>query len=153
MSKTATSLCALAACAALAAIPVAHAQAPAPTYNIPPPPAMAAPPPAMSYTPVPAEPAAPQAGVTVLPPSALPAVPMGDEGNAAAIAANNRESAWYDHLVETNPSFRHYRMRKECGPITDPQLHAGCIASFQQYEPTMYGSSFPPARYGIGAGE
>jgi hypothetical protein len=37
-------------------------------------------------------------------------------------------------------------MRKECGPIGDPQLHAQCIASFGQNEPAMYGSSIPPGR-------
>ncbi len=26
-------------------------------------------------------------------------------------------------------------MRKECGPITDPQLHQGCLDSFAQYSP------------------
>jgi hypothetical protein len=36
----------------------------------------------------------------------------------------------YDRLVATDPAFRTERMRKECGPITDPQLHASCIASF-----------------------
>jgi hypothetical protein len=39
----------------------------------------------------------------------------------------------YTRLVETDPAFRTYRMRKECGPITDPQLHAQCVASFNQY--------------------
>jgi hypothetical protein len=38
----------------------------------------------------------------------------------------------YTRLVETNPAFRANRMRKECGPITDPQLHAQCVASFSQ---------------------
>jgi hypothetical protein len=45
------------------------------------------------------------------------------------------ESQRYDRLVETSPAFRAARMRKECGPITDPQLHASCIASFAQEEP------------------
>jgi len=36
-------------------------------------------------------------------------------------------------------------MRKECGRINDPQLHDQCMASFDQYEPTMVGSSIPPA--------
>jgi hypothetical protein len=39
----------------------------------------------------------------------------------------------YTRLVETDPAFRAERMRKECGPITDPQLHAQCIASFNKY--------------------
>jgi len=43
-------------------------------------------------------------------------------------------------------------MRKECGPIGDPDLNAQCLASFDQYEPTMYGSSIPPARIQRGGG-
>jgi hypothetical protein len=46
------------------------------------------------------------------------------------------ESAHYDRLLETNPGFRQARMRKECGPVTDPQLHADCLASFNQDEPS-----------------
>jgi hypothetical protein len=42
----------------------------------------------------------------------------------------------YDQLVETNSAFRQARMRQECDPITDPQLHANCIASFGQMEPS-----------------
>ena len=45
------------------------------------------------------------------------------------------ESAHYDRLLETNQGFRQARMRKECGPVTDPQLHADCLASFGQDEP------------------
>ena len=30
------------------------------------------------------------------------------------------ESAQYDRLLETNPAFRDSRIRRECGPITDP---------------------------------
>jgi hypothetical protein len=37
-------------------------------------------------------------------------------------------------------------MRRECGPITDPQLRSDCLASFNQYEP-MVGSSMAPRRY------
>jgi hypothetical protein len=47
----------------------------------------------------------------------------------------------YDRLVETNRSFREARVRQECGPITDPQLHANCIASFRQDEPMQPGRS------------
>jgi hypothetical protein len=28
-----------------------------------------------------------------------------------------------------------YRMRKECGPIRDPELRASCVGSFSAYEP------------------
>jgi hypothetical protein len=54
-------------------------------------------------------------------------------------------SEHYDRLLESNRGFRHARMRKECGPVTDPQLHQQCLDSFAQYEPagaaTGYGSS------------
>jgi hypothetical protein len=50
--------------------------------------------------------------------------------------ANVAASRHYDYLLETNLSFRHYRMRKECGPIRgDMGLHGDCLASFDQYEP------------------
>jgi hypothetical protein len=37
------------------------------------------------------------------------------------------------------------RMRKECGPITDPQLREDCIRSFEMYEP-LVASTAPPQR-------
>ncbi len=43
---------------------------------------------------------------------------------------NRVNSRNYNRLVETNPAFRAYRMRKECAPVTDPQLHQECIQSF-----------------------
>ena len=45
------------------------------------------------------------------------------------------DSQRYDRLLQTSRSFREARMRRECGPITDPQLHASCLASFNQNEP------------------
>ena len=72
-----------------------------------------------------------------------PQASRGDFGDWSA-RRNNIESARYDQLRQTNWSFRQARMRKECGPIRDPQLHASCLASFDQYEP-MYGSSRAPA--------
>jgi hypothetical protein len=50
---------------------------------------------------------------------------------------NVAESAQYDRLLERSSAFRHTRMRKECGPIADPQLRQNCFASFAQYEPSM----------------
>ena len=47
------------------------------------------------------------------------------------------QSARYDRLLETNRAFRQARMRRECGPITDPQLHEQCLASFSQDEPMV----------------
>jgi hypothetical protein len=48
---------------------------------------------------------------------------------------NVHRSQHYDHLVSTNGSFRASRMRKECGPIGDPELRASCVGSFNAYEP------------------
>ena len=61
------------------------------------------------------------------------------------------ESQQYDRLIETNRGFREGRMRKECGPITDSELHQQCLASFQQDTPYM-GSSAPhrPSRSDYG---
>ena len=73
-----------------------------------------------------------------------PQANRGDFGSSAQ--RNNIESAQYDRLLQTNGAFRAARMRKECGPIGDPQLHAQCVASFGQNEPAMYGSSMPPTR-------
>jgi hypothetical protein len=56
------------------------------------------------------------------------------------------ESQHYERLLQSSRGFREARMRKECGPVTDPQLHAQCIASFAQDEPYV-GSSMPPRPY------
>jgi len=51
-------------------------------------------------------------------------------------AANVAASQRYDQLLETNLSFRHDHMRKECGPIRgDVSLHGSCLTSFDQFEP------------------
>jgi hypothetical protein len=52
--------------------------------------------------------------------------------NPEAIA-NVRASKQYSAVIRSNPAFRQKRMQIECGPITDPQLHASCIASFSAY--------------------
>lgn len=57
------------------------------------------------------------------------------------------QSHHYTRMLETSAAFRHARMRKECGPITDPQLHENCIASFNRSAPEMYGSSMAPHHY------
>jgi hypothetical protein len=56
------------------------------------------------------------------------------------------QSEHYDRLLETNRGFRQARMRKECGPITDPELRQQCFASFRQDEPYT-GSSSPRRSY------
>jgi hypothetical protein len=44
--------------------------------------------------------------------------------------ANVRQSQQYEQVLHSNPAFRAKRMQEECGPITDPELHANCVASF-----------------------
>jgi hypothetical protein len=63
--------------------------------------------------------------------SAQPAAPM--PTNNPAAAANVKESEQYSALLRSNPGFRRQRERIECGPITDAQLRASCIASFEAY--------------------
>lgn len=74
-----------------------------------------------------------------------PRASRGDFGDWSA-RRNNIESARYDRLLQTNMGFRQARMRKECGPINDRQLRSQCLASFDQYEPVMTGSSTAPRR-------
>ena len=45
-------------------------------------------------------------------------------------AANVKQSQTYEQVLQSNPSFRNKRMQQECGPVTDPELHASCVASF-----------------------
>ena len=94
--------------------------------------------------PYPTYPAAPSAAGT----SDTDVVTNGPQGSPPpdwSARRNVIESEHYDRLLETNPGFRQARVRKECGPITDPQLHQQCLDSFAQYEPagaaTGYGSS------------
>jgi hypothetical protein len=77
---------------------------------------------------------------------------IGDSG-AWSPRRNVIESHHYTRLLETSSAFRHARMIKECGPITDPQLHANCVASFNQYSPPMYGSSTAPSGYRSESGQ
>ncbi|HEX4185626.1 MAG TPA: hypothetical protein VHY78_07175 [Stellaceae bacterium] len=59
----------------------------------------------------------------------MPPMPTHDP----AAKANVRESEQYTAALRSNPAFRRKREQIECGPITDPQLHANCIASFEAY--------------------
>ena len=45
-------------------------------------------------------------------------------------AANVHQSQTYEQVLHGNHSFRAKRMQEECGPVTDPELHASCVASF-----------------------
>lgn len=80
--------------------------------------------------------------------------PQPNQSSAAQSASARRnviESHQYDREVETNRAFRQARMRKECGPITDPELRQSCLASFNQEEPQM-GSSTSSRGHGSGSG-
>jgi hypothetical protein len=59
----------------------------------------------------------------------------GDVSPSWAARQNVIQSQHYERLLETNRGFRQARMRKECGPITDPELRQSCLASFHQDEP------------------
>ena len=67
--------------------------------------------------------------------TALAALPADAATSRATAQQNVIQSERYDRLLETNRSFRQARMRRECGPITDPQLRQSCLDSFAQYEP------------------
>jgi hypothetical protein len=69
-----------------------------------------------------------------------PQTNAGDMSPSWSARRNVIESQHYDRLLESNRGFRQARMRKECGPITDPDLRQQCLSSFHQDEPFM-GSS------------
>jgi hypothetical protein len=75
-----------------------------------------------------------------------PQTDSGDVSPSWSARQNVIESQRYERLLQNNAGFRQARMQKECGPITDPQLHADCLASFNQGEPNV-GSSTPPRSY------
>ena len=86
--------------------------------------------------------------------TALAALPANAGTSSSAARQNVIQSERYEWLLETNGSFRQARIRKECGPITDPQLHQSCLDSFAQYEPaatratsTKKVASSKPARH------
>lgn len=77
--------------------------------------------------------------------------PQGSPPNRSA-RQNVMQSERYDRLLESSRAFRQARMRRECGPISDAQLHQQCLDSFAQYEPagasaTGSGSSTSPRHY------
>ena len=152
--KSATRLVFAAGClTAIATLPAAHAQmggGPAPgsywppgAYGYPPPGAYGGygPPPG-AYGPPPGA-YAPQNQYVAPPPSAGragtqlitngPQTNPGDVSPSWSAQRNVVESESYESLLKGNPAFRQARMRKECGPITDPQLHRQCLDSFAQH--------------------
>jgi hypothetical protein len=80
-----------------------------------------------------------------------PQTSPGDTSGSWSARQNVIQSERYDRLLETNRGFREARMRRECGPITDQELHQQCLASFQQDTPFM-GSSSPRNNYRSGSG-
>ena len=54
-----------------------------------------------------------------------------DGPGAWSTRQNVRDSQRYEAMVHSNSGYRAGRVKKECGPINDPQLHASCVASFQ----------------------
>ena len=107
--NTAVTFATAAVCLAMAAAPVAHAQAQRHTVTV----------------------------------KHAPIVNPGDVSESRSAQQNVLESKQYEQLLRTNPGFRQARMKKECGPITDPQLHESCVAGFEQYA----GSSTSPHHY------
>ena len=60
-------------------------------------------------------------------------MPQADPGDYPANWSpqqNVIDSHRYEQLVRTNPAFRAARIRKECGPVTDPDLLQQCVATF-----------------------
>src|SRR6516165_8564034 len=62
-----------------------------------------------------------------------PQTNSGDVSPSWSVQRNVVESQRYDRLLSGSPAFREARMRKECGPITDRQLHQQCLDSFTRY--------------------
>jgi hypothetical protein len=58
------------------------------------------------------------------------AAPASGQTPDAGAAANVRQSGQYERAVHSNSSFRAKRIKQECGPINDPQLHQQCVDSF-----------------------
>jgi hypothetical protein len=80
-----------------------------------------------------------------------PIVSKGDVSPSWTARQNVIDSKRYDQLLKTNRAFREARMRKECGPITDPELRQSCLASFDEKTPYI-GSSTPPRHARSSAG-
>ena len=101
-----------------------------------PPPAPYGPPPG-AYGPAPGS-YAPQSQY-VPPPAGPQVITNGPQTNPGDVSPswspqrNVAESEHYDRLLKENPAFRQARIRKECGPIADPQLHQQCLDSFARY--------------------
>ena len=59
---------------------------------------------------------------------------------------NVRASRQYESALCANPAFRAKRIAQECGPISDPQLHQSCLASFEcGGPPKRHSNKAPPS--------
>ena len=54
-----------------------------------------------------------------------------DSSPSSSKRQNVRGSQRYEAVVRSNSGYRASRVKKECGPINDPQLHASCVARFK----------------------
>ena len=61
---------------------------------------------------------------------ALPGAALAQSRPSESAEQNVRASRQYESLVCTNAAFRAKRIAQECGPVSDPELHRGCVASF-----------------------
>jgi hypothetical protein len=57
---------------------------------------------------------------------------QGDVSDSRSARQNVIESKQYEQALRTNAAFRQARVRRECGPITDPELHKSCLPSFDR---------------------
>jgi hypothetical protein len=55
----------------------------------------------------------------------------GDSSGTWSKQQNVHDSQRYEAVMHSNSGYRASRVKKECGPIDDPQLHASCVASFE----------------------
>jgi hypothetical protein len=60
----------------------------------------------------------------------MPHFEPGDAPANWSARQNVVESNRYERLTHTNPAFRAARIRKECGPITEPGLYEQCVGTF-----------------------
>ena len=58
---------------------------------------------------------------------------------------NVRASQQYESLLCSNPGFRAKRIAQECGPVSDPQLHQSCLASFECGAARRHSNRPPPS--------
>ena len=81
-----------------------------------------------------------------------PQAAQGEMAQSASARQNVIQSKRYDRALETNRKFRQARVRKECGPISDPELRQSCLASFS-HEGSYTGSSTAGRNQRSGAGQ